>query len=226
MNLLFIGPAGSGKTTLVWKFGNYLEKQGYEVFRMNLDCAAENLPYKPEWDIRKYFTLSEIMKKYHLGPNGALMKSVELIYRKKGEIRRFCRNKEFVLIDTPGQLELMIFHPKKISEILKGQRSVTIFLMPSDLIKTERDYYFLRFLDLSIKYRLQMPCIYAISKADLIKKRFKLRKVSDDLSSSLYGILKTIEDSQRLVYVSRYGKGFYDLYSLIREVFCVCGDLS
>lgn len=224
MNLLFVGPAGSGKTTLVHKFGDYLKAQGYEVSRINLDCAVENLPYIADFDIRNYFTLSDVMKKFKQGPNGALMKSVELIFRYRRRIEEQL-NKEFVLVDTPGQLELMIFHRKKISEIFK-KRGVVIFLIPSDLIRTSKDFYFLKLMNIAVKYRVDMPCVYVISKADLLKKRFLLRKFKDDFSYAVYEMLKKIGEEQRLVKVSADGSGFDELFSLIYEVFCTCGDLS
>ncbi len=224
MKLVFIGPAGSGKTTLVWKFGNYLEKQGYEISRINLDCAVESLPYKAEFDIRDYFTLPEIMKKFNLGPNGALMKSVELIFRYRKEIEKHF-TKDFTLIDTPGQLELVLFHRKKITELFM-EKGLCIFLMPADLIKNAKDYYFLRLLDIAVRYRVDMPCIYVISKADLMKKQFSLEKLEDDFSLAIYKALEKLEHSQRLVKISMYGKGFDELFSLIYESFCTCGDLS
>lgn len=224
MKLLFVGPAGSGKTTLVNKFGNYLERQGYEISRINLDCAVESLPYKACFDIRNYFTLSQIMKKFKLGPNGALMKSVELVFRYRKEIEKHFE-KDFVLVDTPGQLELMLFHRKKISEIFR-EKGIVIFLMPADLIKTQKDFYFLRLMDIAISYRIDMPCIYVISKADLIKKRLFLKKLEDDFSQVIYEMLKKLEQKQRLVRVSKYGRGFDELFSLIYEAFCTCGDLS
>ena len=224
MKLVFIGPAGSGKTTLVWKFGGYLQEQGYEISRINLDCAVENLPYKPDFDIRNYFTLSEIMKKFKLGPNGALMKSVELIFEYKKEMEKYF-DKDFVLVDTPGQLELVIFHKKKISDIFR-ERGAAIFLMPADLISTAKDYYFLRLMDIAVRYRIDMQCIYVISKADLIKN-ISLEKFEDDLSKAVYEVLKKLEDAQRIVKISSiHKKGFEELFSLIYESFCTCGDLS
>ncbi len=225
MNVIFIGPAGSGKTTLVWKFGDYLERQGYEVRRVNLDCAVENLPYEASFDIRKYFTLSDVMKKFKLGPNGALMKSVELIFEYGREIAKNISGSDFALVDTPGQLELVLFHRKKITELFR-EKGVCVFLMPADLIETPKDYYFLRLLDIAVRYRVDMPCVYAVSKADLMKKKIFLEKLEDDFSLAIYQALEKLEHSQRLVKVCMRGNGFDELFSLIYESFCACGDLS
>ena len=224
MKLVFIGPAGSGKTTLVWKFGNYLERLGYEISRINLDCAVENLPYKASFDIRDFFTLSDIMRKFNLGPNGALMKSVELIFRYRKEIEKHF-DKDFILVDTPGQLELSLFHKKKLTDIF-SERGICIFLIPADLIRSSKDYYFLRLLEIAVRYRVNMPCIYTISKADLIKKFPKLKRFRDDLSEVIYEVLRKVEHSQRIINLSMYGKGFEELLSMVYESFCICGDLG
>jgi hypothetical protein len=227
MKLLFAGPAASGKTTLVAKFGEFLEKNGYKISRMNLDCAVETLPYKANFDIRNYFTLSHIMKKYGLGPNGALIKSVELLWRKRKVIKSFLEHEksDFTLIDTPGQLELLIFHEKPVSKLFK-KRSVCVFLMPADLIRTAKDYYFLRFLNVAVNYRLDMPCVYVISKCDLIKN-FKFGRCRDEFSKKVSEILEYLESAQRLVFVSsKTKKGFSELLDLVYETFCICGDLT
>ena len=77
--LIVVGMAGSGKTTFVANFKNYLlEKTDLNVFASNLDPVVLETPYSCEYDIRKDFNHSEIMKKYKLGPNGAIMTCLNL----------------------------------------------------------------------------------------------------------------------------------------------------
>lgn len=95
--LIIVGMAGSGKTTFTANFKNYLmEKTEIEVFASNLDPVVLETPYSCEYDIRKDFEHAEIMKKYKLGPNGAIMtclnlfcaqidKFVEKIQKVRGE---------------------------------------------------------------------------------------------------------------------------------------------
>ena len=248
--VFILGPAGSGKTTLVARFGKYLEEQGLRVCYVNLDAAVEDLPYTPDFDIRTYYTVDDIMRKEHVGPNMALIKSVEYLLNYKDNLVTFLKNipelYDYVLVDTPGQLELSIFHDSSI-EIMKLfteiGRSCGVFLLPSDIIKTPRDLAFLKLMALAIRYRLDVPIVTAVSKVDLnpgIDKileldlasedalsKVVLEGVQQDLVQELWRIIKRLEKRQRIVKVSSVtGQGLEDLHSLIYEVFCTCGDLT
>ena len=76
-----IGPAGSGKTTLVATTYNHLSANynSLRVITVNLDPGVRNLPYTPDVDIRDYIVLEEVMDKYGLGPNGGLVAATDLI---------------------------------------------------------------------------------------------------------------------------------------------------
>ncbi|MGQ9597722.1 MAG: ATP/GTP-binding protein, partial [Thermoproteota archaeon] len=75
MQIVFIGPAGSGKTTLVSRYGEWLSKGSQKIIFINLDPGADEVPYSPSFDVRDYFTVEEIMRKEGLGPNGAMMRA-------------------------------------------------------------------------------------------------------------------------------------------------------
>ncbi len=227
MKVLFLGPAASGKTTLVWKFGDYLKEQEIDVCRVNLDCAVKMLPYKPDFDVREFFTLESIMQKYNLGPNGALMKSIELIFELQENILNFLKDFEISLIDFPGQLELAIFHPLKLSELFK-EKGVAVFLLPADLLQNSKDYVFLKLINLAVDYRLDMPCVHVVSKSDLLEEcMLRKKEIEDDFTAQLMEIIEKSQSAQRLVCVSPLKeKGFEELYSLIHEAFCTCGDME
>ena len=76
MIVVLMGPAGSGKTTLTAALGKWIEEnQGYNVGYINLDPGAETLPYNPDFDVREWFTVEDIMVKEDLGPNGAMIRA-------------------------------------------------------------------------------------------------------------------------------------------------------
>lgn len=64
--ILFIGMAGSGKTTLVHSFSSFLKKAHKQRYVINLDPAVGKLPYKPRIDIRDSVNYSETMKEFEL----------------------------------------------------------------------------------------------------------------------------------------------------------------
>jgi len=72
--LRILGTAGSGKSTFASAFKRKLANEGYKVSCVNLDPGAEELFYQADWDVRDVFTIRDVMKKYGLGPNGAIIK--------------------------------------------------------------------------------------------------------------------------------------------------------
>ncbi|MEM4224043.1 MAG: ATP/GTP-binding protein, partial [Metallosphaera sp.] len=70
--VFFTGTAGSGKTTMVKEFQEYLLDQEMDVAVVNMDPAVERLPYTPDFDVRDYVDAVEVMERYGLGPNSSL----------------------------------------------------------------------------------------------------------------------------------------------------------
>lgn len=104
--LLILGMAGSGKTSLVSRLSEgYQNKKPYVV---NLDPACINLPYFANIDIRETVNYKEVMKQYQLGPNGAIVTSLNLFSTKFPEVINFINkiSNEVCVIDTPGQIEV------------------------------------------------------------------------------------------------------------------------
>ena len=70
-NIYFIGTAGSGKSSLVSAFQEWMTLQGLDCITVNLDPGVEFMPYEPDVDIRDWVRVGEVMRDYGLGPNGA-----------------------------------------------------------------------------------------------------------------------------------------------------------
>ncbi|MEM1892268.1 MAG: ATP/GTP-binding protein, partial [Sulfolobales archaeon] len=88
VNTVFIaGPAGSGKSMLTSTLALWFERFEYSVCKVNLDPAAELLPYVPDVDVRRYVNARELMLKRGLGPNGALLASMDELLNYVVEIK-------------------------------------------------------------------------------------------------------------------------------------------
>lgn len=172
-----IGTAGSGKSTLASAFLNwYLEntKKTSEltIISVNLDPGVKFLPYTPDIDCRDYISIEDIMMKYNLGPNGALIASIDLLVTKIDEIKKEIEDlrPDHVIIDTPGQIELFAYRSSGnlfVSSI-DPYNSILIYLLDPNLCKTPSGYVSTLLLGASIQYRFFIPQIQVLSKADIL----------------------------------------------------------
>ena len=133
------------------------------------------MPYIPDIDIRDFIVLDEVMEKYGLGPNGAMILASDLMVNflddLKYEIDEY--NADWVLVDTAGQLELFAFRetgPLIASTLGFGsiQRSVS-FLFDSNFVLRPNGFISTLLLAASVQFRFRnIPQINILSKMDLL----------------------------------------------------------
>lgn len=191
-----IGPAGSGKTTLIKSLVEYLQEYNQEitVVTINLDPGCRTLPYTPDIDIRDYVTVDEVMEKTGLGPNGAMIAATDLMVNYiedlKYEINQY-NDPEIVLVDTPGQMELFSFRNSgpMIANAL-GFGSVKrgiIFCYDSTMCIHPNGFISTLLLAASVQFRFSdLSQINLLTKKDLIH------------GEKLETILKWVEDEYEL----------------------------
>lgn len=64
----------------------YLHARKSPPYVLNLDPAVHNVPYPANVDIRDTVKYKEVMKQYGLGPNGAIMTSLNLFTTKFDQV--------------------------------------------------------------------------------------------------------------------------------------------
>lgn len=204
--IIVLGTAGSGKTYLTGTLQSWLENYGFDVATINLDPAAEWLPYKPDVDVRNYVDAREVMEKYKLGPNGTLIASTDLMITKLDEIYDEVNSlrANYVIIDTPGQLEVFAFResgPLILNTIVGESKSVILFLI--DIVFSYRPSSLLSafLLATSINVRLGKPQINVLTKIDLVS-----RDVVDK-------VISFIEDNEKFVHELALDKAVSSLWS-------------
>ncbi|MEM2523060.1 MAG: ATP/GTP-binding protein [Candidatus Bathyarchaeia archaeon] len=239
MEVVILGPAGSGKSLLTASFGKYLRREGYTVKLVNLDPGCAVLPYKCDYDVRDMFTVEEIMRSEGLGPNGAMLKAMEKLCSV--EVPEF--NADFTLIDTPGQLEIFAFHKSGPKIVKSLQDPVGIFIIDGTTEVEDLPAAYL--YALAVRYRLGINMITSINKADLLdeakaekvkgyllnpsehKEKLELEGVLHDVYVPLSELLQKVIQAQRIPLISaKTGKGLDELLNMLYEVKCVCGDLT
>lgn len=241
--IVVLGTAGSGKTLLTSAFQGWLEDYGFDVATVNLDPAAEWLPYNPDIDVREYVDAREVMEKYKLGPNGTLIASTDLMVTKLDEIYNEVNSlrSNYVIIDTPGQLEVFAFResgPLILNTIIGSSKAVVLFLV--DIVFSYKPASLLSafLLATSVNVRLGKPQVNVLSKTDLVSRdvvekvlgyvedqeRFINDLYMDKSVSSLWsrGDLEFLLPkiiSQELIPVSSVTReGFDELYAMIQRI--------
>ncbi|MEM2964450.1 MAG: ATP/GTP-binding protein [Candidatus Bathyarchaeia archaeon] len=172
--VFIIGMAGSGKSMLTGVFQEWLRFKDQNALSLNLDPGALKLPYNPDIDVREYIDIEELMEKYELGPNGALILASDLLADHVEEFQSAIEeyNPDILLVDTPGQIELFAFResgPFIAKAISQGEKAV-VYLLDAPFCKNPLNYVSNMFMAAAVYNRLLQPQIYALSKADLIQE--------------------------------------------------------
>lgn len=174
--IIVLGTAGSGKTTLTAALADFLLDNELDVITVNLDPAVEQLPYKPDIDIREYVNARELMETMGLGPNGALIAAIDMLILNisslKEELDSLKTN--YIIIDTPGQMELFAFRetgPLVINALTKDLKSVVLFLI--DIVQAVKPHSFFSTLLLaaSTQVRIALPQLNVLTKIDLVPEK-------------------------------------------------------
>lgn len=173
--IVITGAAGSGKSTMSSALLNYLLDLGINAVVVNLDPAVEKLPYRPDVDVRNYISVYELIEEGY-GPNAALVESYERLSTKVEEFIDEINSirADFIIIDTPGQMEIFAFRdtgPSIIRSIVGDSKTICLFLI--DGVQAVDPGNFVSYLLLagSIHFRLALPQINVITKIDLLKKQ-------------------------------------------------------
>ena len=238
MNVFILGPAGSGKSLLTAGFALYLRSEGYKVKTVNLDPGVLNLGYEADFDVREKFTIEDIMRKDGLGPNGAILKAMDML--AETEPPEFSEV-DYVLYDTPGQLEPFLFRDSGRRIVEKLEDCYCLFL--GDLSVSRRNMLGFFLYALTVRYTLDVETLAILNKVDLLSpkevrevKRLiedpprlfeKPENIRDELDMEVLKALRKFFPAQRVPLISaKTGKGYDELLTILHEVKCSCGDLT
>ncbi|KAL0209456.1 hypothetical protein RCL1_007824 [Eukaryota sp. TZLM3-RCL] len=173
--LMVVGPAGSGKSTFCSQMLEHFTTIRRVVHVVNLDPAADYLPYKPSFDIRDLISLNDAMEEMELGPNGGLVFCMEYLLQNLDWLEEQLGeyDDDYLLLDCPGQIELYTNVPSM--RFLTGTfqnwgynlvgmycLDVTFVLDPPKLISG-------LFTCLSTMYQFGLPHINLLTKCDMME---------------------------------------------------------
>ena len=204
MPLMFIiGTAGSGKSLFTAAFSEWLKMSKQDVAVVNLDPGVLKLPYSPDVDIRNYVDVGNLMEKYGLGPNGALILAADLIADEIENVTRDIEaaNADLVLVDTPGQMELFAFRasgPYIVNELTKEPKAL-VYLFDSVFSVNPLNYVSNMFLSAAVYNRFFQPQVHLLSKCDLLPEK-EVEKIAEWSANprALESAIDTLEGGKRL----------------------------
>jgi len=246
----FIGTAGSGKSTLTYNLKRWMELRNVDAITVNLDPGAENLPYEPDVDIRDWISIKEVMDAYGLGPNGAQIACADMLALNTADVKKSIESfkTEYILLDTPGQLELFVFREagKYIIKFLNPERSIITYLLDHALATTASGFVSQLLLSINTNFRLNISQINILSKADMLAEKdleFVERWSNDpeelynavlneeasiyrEMSEGLIQLIKSFESHTKLIPTGKENfLGIEDLYTSIQLQFAGGEDL-
>jgi GTPase SAR1 family protein len=171
--VFLVGTAGSGKSLLTSTLEKWLIADEMSVTIVNLDPGVDDPPYTSDVDIREYVNYGEVMRRFSLGPNGALVASLDMAVSHADDLRDeiFELGRDYVLVDCPGQMELFAYRnsgPMMVSGIRGQDPAVSLYLLDSNIARTPTGYLSSMLLGISISIRFGLPQLSVLSKADIL----------------------------------------------------------
>ena len=216
--IICIGMAGSGKTTFVQRLNAHLRSKKTPPYVINLDPAVLRIPYGANIDIRDSIKYKKVMENYQLGPNGAIVTSLNLFSTKIDQVIKLVENKkdkfEHCVIDTPGQIECFVWSAS--GAIITESFASSFPTVVAYIIDTPRNSSPTTFMSnmlyaCSILYKTKLPMVLVFNKTDVKKEDFAREWMTDFESFQ-----QAIREDQELN--GDYGMGSGYMSSLINSM--------
>lgn len=184
--VICIGMAGSGKTTFMQRLNSHLRSKKSPPYVINLDPAVLKIPYGANIDIRDSIKYKKVMDNYQLGPNGAIVTSLNLFSTKIDQVIQLVERKrekhDLCIIDTPGQIECFVWSASGV--IITESFASTFPTVIAYIVDTPRNTSPTTFMSnmlyaCSLLYKTKLPMIVVFNKTDVQSADFAHEWMTD-----------------------------------------------
>ncbi|CAI5519846.1 unnamed protein product [Closterium sp. Naga37s-1] len=179
-------PSGSGKTTLMQRLYAHMHGSKIAHYLINLDPAVPSVPYLANIDIRDTVNYKNVMKEYGLGPNGAILTSLNLFTTKIDEVitlvERRADSLDYVFIDTPGQIEIFTWSASGaiITEAFASTFPTAVcFVVDTPRAANPGTFISSMLYACGILYKTRLPLLLAFNKTDVARHDFAVEWMRD-----------------------------------------------
>jgi len=111
-----------------------------------------------------------------MGPNSAMVRAMELMEKHIEDVVASIvkLSGDICLIDTPGQMEIFIFHaagPKIVKELENIGRTVSFFLLDVTLTSKVSGLVVAELMSIAVQLLMEIPTVAVLSKIDKVKRK-------------------------------------------------------
>lgn len=204
---------------------NRLDMPAYAI---NLDPATLDVPYGASIDIRDTVDYKQVMSQHNLGPNGAIMTSLNLYATKFDQVIHILEQRadaqqlsRYLLVDTPGQIEAFTWSASGqiLSESLASTfPTVMVFVVDTVRCASSPNTFMSNMLyACSMYYRTRLPLVICFNKTDVVSHEFCMEWMKD-----YEAFQEALDNARGDGADSGSGGGFYD--SLTRSLSLVLDE--
>ena len=177
-----------------------------------------------------------------------MIKSVDELLNYSDEIIEKAKvlSQDIILVDTLGQIELFLFRktgPYFIEAFSNIGIVVSVLVFDPTLTYRPSDVVSLKLMTMIVDFRLGVENILAINKIDAVRESpmvelfddqealghflEKEKGVLPEVAGEIFKVMNEYGLARRIAKVSALtGEGTNELYDLLHEVYCTCGDLT
>jgi GTPase SAR1 family protein len=153
--------------------------KGIRAYYINLDPATASVPFAANIDIRDTVNYKEVMHQYKLGPNGAILTSLNLFATKFDQVMKILERRadefDHIFVDTPGQIEAFTWSAggQIIHELLANSFPTSI-LYVTDTPRCQSPTTFMSNMlyACSVLYKSKLPLVIVFNKTDVASFSF------------------------------------------------------